>query len=64
MLVYTLIKYSSLDDKWREIASGNELNSNTARLAMLSLFNFYKESETVLLQELDTSKNTWNFITQ
>lgn len=63
MLIYTLIKYSNSFNKWQEVASGNELNSNTAKLAMLSLYNTYKESDCVLLEEYDTSNDSWKFIT-
>ena len=63
MLIYTLIKYSNSFNKWQEVASGNELNSNTAKLAMLSLYNTYKDTECVLLEEYDTSNDSWKFIT-
>ena len=63
MLIYTLIKYSNSFNTWNEIASGNELNSNTAKLAMLSLYNTYKDIECVLLEQFDTSNGSWKFIT-
>lgn len=63
MLTYTLIKYSNSFNKWQEVASGNVLNSNTAKLAMLSLYNAYKDTECVLLEEYDTSNDSWKFIT-
>lgn len=63
MLIYTLVKYSKSFNTWHEIACGNELDSNIAKLAMLSLYNVYKESETVLLQEFNPSDGSWKFIT-
>lgn len=64
MLIYTLIKYSDSFKEWREIASGSELDPNAAKLAMLSLYKMYSESDSVLLEEYDILNDSWKFISQ
>lgn len=71
MLIYTLIKYSpskksvsSKDSDWIEIASGNETNSNTSKLAMLALYKAYRFLPgQVLLKEYNSDNDLSKFIT-